>query len=104
MKTLEAAIILPLIVICFCLQGACLLLVYLQADIYSRNHVSLAAEVRRRSELVSYGDKELDLPYLGRSNAKAGRRVTVAAVDIKAGKLLDFLIFVEDELNMGKAV
>lgn len=96
MKSLEAAIILPLIIILCCLTFAGILISYIQCDRYNSVYLTAADKQRQEEKMLSYSSKIIALPGLKAKNL-AERHPKCVIVDCRGNYVVDFIFLLKDE-------
>ena len=86
MKSLEAAIILPLIIILCCLTFAGILISYIQCDRYNSVYLTAADKQRQEEKMLSYSSEIIALPGLKAKNL-AERHPKCVIVDCRGNYL-----------------
>lgn len=96
MKSLEAAIILPLIIILCCLTFVGILIRYIQCDRYNSVYLTAADKQRQEEKMLSYSSKIIALPGLKAKNL-AERHPKCVIVDCRGNYVVDFIFWLKDE-------
>lgn len=96
MKSLEAAIILPLIIILCCLTFAGILISYIQCDRYNSVYLTAADKQRQEEKMLSYSSKIIALPGLKAKNL-AERHPKCVIVDCRGNYVVDIIFLLKDE-------
>lgn len=98
MKSIEAAMIMPLVLILFCLSVSCCLVVYVHSAKFSRQYLEMGQQVRDANEMLKYDFKQLELNGLKVKNI-GQRKIKLLSFNCRGNAILELVYFVKDEIS-----
>lgn len=103
MKSIEAAVILPLVLILLCLTASCCLVAYAHSDKFNQAYLQTTAKTRNTEKLMNYEFRNLNLSGLKAKNL-GQREVKCIGSDCRGNEILELIYFISDELKAAKAL
>lgn len=98
MKSIEAALILPIILLLFFLTASSCLVVYAQSSKFNAQYLKTSLSTKQASKMLNYDIKQMHLAGL-KAKALGERNVKLISFNCRANQILDLVYFVKDELS-----
>lgn len=98
MKSIEAVLITPLVLILFCLSVSCCLVIYMHSAKFSRQYLEMGQQVREDNAMLKYDFKQLELNGLKVKNI-GQRKMKLLSFNCHGNAILELVYFVKDEIS-----